>query len=492
MRSTTGTSMVVCTLVLVLALAASGGVRAQTAGDVLWTVDLDGFSTMSQPRVAPDGTIYIHTNTLYAISPSGQILWSTPLVDTAYIDIGADGTVYAGSGNTIYAFNPDGTLKWSFTENPAGQGLMVGPTVGPDGNIYAISDLGGLGAFSLTPSGQLRWNVPGFGNVAGTGLGRVQFGTDRLYFAEDIEPAVGGCQSLQQGLAAVTLDGHLDWCVAISGVSRPVATLAGDALTWQGALSSKTLTDRNPDSSIDWNFTFGFTPTGINSVSSGSDGNIYLWHGISTLASLTPAGTLRWEQPQAIVNFPNAPALSPDGQALVAGSGYGFGVNGEILAVNPSSGALLWKIPVTGPSAGAGAPAAFSPDGQVVYVPVNTISFGDPDQLWAIQASGGLPSVPAAPTNLLGIAQSKVIGGTLKMRIGLKWTDNANNETGFIIQRCAGSACTNFSTVLTAGANVTKIFDTTVAPATTYRYRVAAANGAILSGYSNIVTVTTP
>src|SRR6185436_16023044 len=97
------------------------------------------------------------TNTLYAISPQGSILWSKPLSETAYVDIGPDGTVYAGSMNTIYAFTPSGALKWSFTEPPGGQGLMAGPTVGPDGNIYAVSDFGGLGAFSLTPAGVLRW-----------------------------------------------------------------------------------------------------------------------------------------------------------------------------------------------------------------------------------------------------------------------------------------------------------------------------------------------
>jgi hypothetical protein len=35
---------------------------------------------------------------------------------------------------------------------------MAGPTVGADGNIYAVTDGGGLGALSLTPGGQLIWN----------------------------------------------------------------------------------------------------------------------------------------------------------------------------------------------------------------------------------------------------------------------------------------------------------------------------------------------
>ena len=84
--------------------------------------------------------------------------------------MGPDGTVYSGSGGTIFAYTPAGQLLWSFTEPPGGQGLMAGPTVGLNGNIYAVTDNGGLGALSLTPGGQLIWNQPGYTNFDGTGL----------------------------------------------------------------------------------------------------------------------------------------------------------------------------------------------------------------------------------------------------------------------------------------------------------------------------------
>jgi hypothetical protein len=42
-----------------------------------------------------------------------------------------------------------------------GQGVIAGPTVGPDGNVYVISDYGGLGAFALSPAGQLLWSNSG-------------------------------------------------------------------------------------------------------------------------------------------------------------------------------------------------------------------------------------------------------------------------------------------------------------------------------------------
>ena len=73
---------------------------------------------------------------------------------------------------------------------------MAGPTVGPDGNIYAVTDGGGLGALSLTPGGQLIWNQPGYVNFAGTGLTTVPLTTTRLCFAEDVVP---GCTEFSEG-----------------------------------------------------------------------------------------------------------------------------------------------------------------------------------------------------------------------------------------------------------------------------------------------------
>jgi hypothetical protein len=95
------------------------------------------------------------------------------------------------------------------------------------------------------------------------------------------------------------------------------------------------------------------------------------------------------------------------------------------------------------------------------------------------------PAVPAAPTNLAAIAVSK-------SQINLSWTDNANNETGFRIERCKGSTCTNFALISTVGVNVTSYSNTKLNANTTYRYRVYAYNASGNSGYSNIVTAKTP
>ncbi|HJU55114.1 MAG TPA: fibronectin type III domain-containing protein, partial [Pyrinomonadaceae bacterium] len=92
---------------------------------------------------------------------------------------------------------------------------------------------------------------------------------------------------------------------------------------------------------------------------------------------------------------------------------------------------------------------------------------------------------PAAPTNLT--AASYYTG----LAVTIYWTDNANNEVGFRIERCQGANCTNFLEVGTRGANSTSFLNTGLARNTLYRYRVRSYNKAGNSGYSNIASVTT-
>ena len=64
-------------------------------------------------------------------------------------------------------------------------------------------------------------------------------------------------------------------------------------------------------------------------------------------------------------------------------------------------------------------------------------------------------------------------------------------KTGFRIERCKGSTCTNFTQIATVGANVTTYSNTKLTANTTYRYRVYAYNASGISGYSNTATATT-
>jgi fibronectin type 3 domain-containing protein/regulation of enolase protein 1 (concanavalin A-like superfamily) len=90
--------------------------------------------------------------------------------------------------------------------------------------------------------------------------------------------------------------------------------------------------------------------------------------------------------------------------------------------------------------------------------------------------------LPATPTALTATAVSA-------SQINLSWTDNANNESGFRIERALSSG--SFTQIATTSANVTTFSDTGRAANTTYQYRVRANNGSGNSAYSNIAMATT-
>ena len=72
----------------------------------------------------------------------------------------------------------------------------------------------------------------------------------------------------------------------------------------------------------------------------------------------------------------------------------------------------------------------------------------------------------------------------------LTWSDNADNELGFRVQRALGSQG-SFALVGQVAANDTTFTDTTAKGGKTYRYRVQAYNLVGSSGWSNTLTIRT-
>jgi outer membrane protein assembly factor BamB len=124
------------------------------------------------------------------------------------------------------------------------------------------------------------------------------------------------------------------------------------------------------------------------------NGTIYIFHSSQNLWSFTPSGSKRWESDGLTgSNFPVIPTVSPDGSVIVFGTVFSFGVNGKLVAVKATDGSVRWELPITGPSAGAAGPVAFSADGQTVYAPVTEI--GGVNKLLAVSvrgnSGGGIP-----------------------------------------------------------------------------------------------------
>jgi RHS repeat-associated protein len=93
-------------------------------------------------------------------------------------------------------------------------------------------------------------------------------------------------------------------------------------------------------------------------------------------------------------------------------------------------------------------------------------------------------TTPTAPTGLTFTTNSST-------QINLSWTDNANNETGFYIER-KKTGEGSFTQIGSVGANVTTYYSNSLLPNTIYTYQVRAYNTSGTSAYTGTVTATTP
>ncbi len=96
-------------------------------------------------------------------------------------------------------------------------------------------------------------------------------------------------------------------------------------------------------------------------------------------------------------------------------------------------------------------------------------------------ASQGTP--PAIPTNLSASAGAY-------NKVGLKWTDNSANETGFEVYR-KGPSDPAYVIISTTAANAVAFTDSVVLPSTKYIYKILAINTYGQSPFTAIVTATT-
>ena len=97
-----------------------------------------------------------------------------------------------------------------------------------------------------------------------------------------------------------------------------------------------------------------------------------------------------------------------------------------------------------------------------------------------------LDTTPAAPTNLTATAISS-------SQISLTWTDNANNETGYIVEGAVGnSGFAPIGNPLAANTNGATVTITNPVAGTTFTFRVKARNASGDSGYSNQASATLP
>jgi outer membrane protein assembly factor BamB len=465
---------------------------------VTWRVRVDLDYFMADPGVGPDGTIYIPNKfgKTQALNPTtGATKWIAPYGGGDFsISVGSDATVYvagggAGTGggtDSITALRPDGTLRWMF--KGAGDYLLAGPNVGPDGNIYAVTDSTGIGFFSLTPAGQLRFSTGRFADYGAQGM-NIAFGPDRAYFGFDMV----GIQP--RTFFAYDLDGGLRWTLGqpddppspVAGPNGNVVLLAFPS----GA--GKSVWSYSADGQAVYRF-YEFPGNVQSKPDVGVDNVAYVSRNFNTLLALNPTGTVKWRYTDVGMMF--APKVNKQNTVVFVGGRATYGQPG-FFRVLTTAGAPLFQVPLPDEPGFAeygqlvpGSRPVFSPDGTTAYSVADVAGDGNVPYsdvyayLYALDTKVASKPVPLAPTNLTGRRVSAT-------RTALAWHDSSSNETGFSIERCTGAACTSFVQIAKVRANVESATDRSVPGIGTYRYRVRAYNASGDSAFSNRVTVQT-
>ncbi|HSP14996.1 MAG TPA: IPT/TIG domain-containing protein [Thermoanaerobaculia bacterium] len=380
------------------------------AGRIRWRFQADADYIQSRPAVAGDGTVYAIDvyGHLYALAPDGALRWifNATLTGFGNVSVGPDGTIYTGSTSSIFALAPDGTLKWQFQQNP-GAFILLGPNVGPDGNIYAVATQG-MGVFSLTPQGSLRWSVPENYSRPIVELQEIVFApppASRLYFhANDHIKGFG----LDGTLLFTYVDGlpQDDHQPAVS----PDGSLYTNLFSAFGP--GLMLGKFDGSGNLLWQ-TFDKYPTGTNALTApdvGPDGVVYDGRNLSSLYSLNPDSSVRWQYIDSGILL--APIVSPLNDLIFVGGIVDYGQPGFFEAVS-TSGVSLWKfvLPLeNGLDIVPGSRARFTLDGQTAYIGTSIAgqTTNGYSYLYSVQTAS---SAPPATTYSFTLTPTTLVGG---------------------------------------------------------------------------------
>lgn len=368
--------------------------RPPANGRVNWRFRMDGPYSMVRPALGADGTVYAVDvfEHLYALAPDGGLKWVVNNAGSKGVAVGLDGTVYVASENYIKAFNPDGSSKWTFVQNPRAF-ICLGVSVGPDGNIYSVG-VQGLGVFSLTPAGQLRWAVA------------EEYNRRIVDYAEIVFGPNGNNQQLYFGANAHTRGIRLDGASAFTLNSSFQPAVGPD-----GSVHSA-LAAFSPHGTLLWKFVSPYPYNSFSDPDVGPDGVHYFTQNLTQVFALNGGGSVKWHI--TLKNYVDGPVVDPLSSIVVLGGANTLNYPGTIQALSAASGKDLWSItlPAEDPTVfnpslgtygynqGVSTRGRFSSDGQTVYFMTFTAT-GDNNTsrsfVYSIDTAGS-STLPPPPT----------------------------------------------------------------------------------------------
>jgi len=303
-----------------------------------WKFNIDG-SMEEPPAIGADGTIYLGSGyqdasgyahgRLYAIDPNGSFKWSYDMDrESSTPAIGDDGTIYAGSGKgTLYAINPNGSLRWScsggyYWDNP--------PIIGTDGTIY-VGDPHEI--YAIAPNGSIKWSYTFVEYVYDT----YAIGTDgTIYYSS---PRGGNLSSKNANVYAIDSNGSLKWKYQMEWGSTQTPAIGADGTIYVLDKGGK-LYALTPNGSLKWSYSIfdGSLLNAYRGISIGADDTVYIRDDRHNIYAISPSGSLKWSSHLEIYSWEPF-AIGADGTIYAGTSGVGIG---KIDAISPD-GSLKWS-----------------------------------------------------------------------------------------------------------------------------------------------------
>ena len=352
---------------------------SSVSGAKSYEVSVDGPTFFSESTASPECHLNcINYDTGHGPLPDGDYTWKVQAFDSA-------GRAGDWSGDGRFRVR---TVKWVFPM-PVGYGKVSGPTLGPDGTVYAVL---------APPWGTRKWSYLLVAiNDDGTQKWQRELSSDTsILGAGDFgNPFVGpdgtiyvSCQhspdSIFVELVAVRPDGSIAWRHYARG-GCGVRAIGADGSVYCGSWSGY-VQCVNGDGTTRWT---GPDAHGGTSIAIGADGIIYCIDAGSAgteISALSPTGGLIWSFSDPNVYY--RVAITANGNIVVAGT--------QVALVSPS-GAVQWRRQ-------CGSENALTCDSSIIYVQDTDGSCAlreeDGTELWSSDTL--IPCSPEAIASNLG------------------------------------------------------------------------------------------